>query len=57
MELANEVEGIISWGAKVDNKQGESQSCMDMILAIQKTFQLPNLVLRFKGMAKVCRWN
>jgi hypothetical protein len=36
MELPNKVEGIIYWGTKVDNKQGELQSCMDMILTIQK---------------------
>jgi hypothetical protein len=31
------VEGIMFWGAQVDEKQGQLQSCMDMVLTIQKT--------------------
>jgi hypothetical protein len=31
------VEGIMFWGVHVDEKQGQLQSCMDMVLTIQKT--------------------
>ncbi len=35
--LIGKVEGIMFWGAQVDEKQGQLQSCMDMVLTIQKT--------------------